>query len=141
MRKGISPLIASVLLIAITMAVAAILANYVSSFTKSTISNLPTCVGGSVSYVSADYPKWETSKQIVAVLESQNVPLGGFRFSVTLNNDTVLNYNDIQGQALPSGARGDVRTQISLPFEKTDVKNLVILTNCTNVRTEPTGLR
>ena len=44
MRKGISPLVASVLLIAITIAIAAVLANWVSTYTEET---LPTtsCIG------------------------------------------------------------------------------------------------
>ena len=142
MQKGISPLVASVLLIAITMAVAAILANFITGVTQQTLQSSSTCIGGSMSYATAEYPKWEASNsQIVAVVEAQYVSLGSFKFGVTLNNDTVLTYSDILGRALAAGSRGDIRTQASLPFAKADVKNVLITTNCTNVKTEATGLR
>ena len=140
--KGISPLVASVLLIAITMAVAAILANYVSTLTTETLGNLPTCIGGSVNFASADYPKWDDStSSIVAVVEAQSVSLGRFKFAVTLSNDTVATFDDTRGQAIPAGAIGDIRTQNSLPFAETDVRTVTVLTNCSNVKAGPTGLR
>jgi len=134
--KGVSPIVASVVLIAITMAIAAVLANYVSTLTQQTFSNLPTCVGGYITFASADYPKWnEADSSIVAVVEAQGVDLGKFKFTVTLNNDTVLTYNDVTGHVIPAGAVGDIRTG-TLPFAKSDIKRVRVVTNCSNVRVE-----
>ncbi|MFQ6020763.1 MAG: archaellin/type IV pilin N-terminal domain-containing protein [Candidatus Aenigmatarchaeota archaeon] len=137
--KGISPLVASVLLIAITMAIAAILANYISGLTQQTIGAMQTCIGGSVNFASAEYPKWSDST-VIAVVEAQGVALGNFKFSVTLTNDTVLTYDDVTGHSIPPGAVGDIRTS-TLPFSKSQVKSVLILTNCSNVKAGPTTLR
>lgn len=139
--KGVSPLVASVLLIAITLAVAAMLANYIGGFTQSTLQNLPTCVGGFINYASADYPKWDDANSaIIAVVEAQSVPLSRFKFVVTLTNDTVLTYDDATGHSIAAGSIGDIRTQ-SLPFSKSSVKSVLVITNCSNVKTTTTALR
>jgi flagellin-like protein len=139
MPKGISPLVAAVLLIAITMAIAAILANYVTGIVarqqQALIGMCP--FGSTMNYVSEDYPKWEAGR-IIAVIES-NVALGDFRFSVMLKNDTVLTYPDIRDLELAPGI-GDIRTE-PLPFAAADVDSVTILTNCTNVRSEARPLR
>jgi flagellin-like protein len=140
--KGVSPLIASVLLIAITLAVAAVLANYLNTFTTQTLENLPMCsVGGSVSFVSADYPKWDSATStIVAIVEARSVALGKFKFVVTLNDDTVFTYEDVTGHSISAGSIGDIRTG-PLTFDKSDVKNVIITTNCSNIKAGPTTLR
>jgi flagellin-like protein len=137
--KGISPLIASALLIAITIGIAVILANYVSSYTERTLSLLPTCIGGNLIYVTADYPKWGTNK-IIAAVEAQNVPMGDFSFDILLNNDTVLTSADAQGLSLAAGATGTVISQ-TLGVVKTDIKQVRISTNCSNVKTGWATLR
>src|SRR3990172_10984037 len=135
--KGVSPLIASVLLIAITMAVAAILANYVSNLTTQSLENLPTCIGGSMNFASADYPKWDDpTSSIVAIVEAQSVALGRFKFAVTLTNGTVLTYDDVTGHSISPGSIGDIRTA-GLPFPKTSVSNVLVLTNCSNIKARP----
>jgi len=137
--KGISPLVASALLIAITIGIAVILANYVSTYTTRALSLLPTCIGGNLIYVTADYPKWDTNK-IIAVVEAQNVPMGDFSFDILLNNDTLLTSSDAQGLSLASGSTGTVISQ-TLGVAKTDIKQVRISTNCSNVKTEWTTLR
>jgi len=137
--KGISPLVASALLIAITIGIAVILANYVSSYTARTLSLLPTCIGGNLIYVTADYPKWNTN-QIIAAVEAQNVPMGDFSFDILLNNDTVLTSADAQGLSLAAGATGTVISQ-TLGVVKTDIKQVRISTNCSNVKTGWATLR
>lgn len=139
--KGISPLVASVLLIAITMAVAAILAAWVSSFTRNTINTLPTCIGGSLNYVSSDYPKWDdTNKRIVAVVEGQVVSLGNFNFDVIFNNDTAKQFTDVNGLSIKAGASGTVISQ-TIGGQMSDVKNVRIISNCSNVATDRETLR
>ncbi len=140
--KGVSPLVASVLLIVITMGVAAVLATFVSSYTRQTLqTSLPTCIGGNLVYISAEYPKWDDAgKKIIAVVEAQNVPLGDFKFDIILSNDTAFSVSDIQGLSLAPGATGTIMTS-SLSLSKTDIKQVRVSTNCSNVKTEWTTLR
>ena len=139
--KGISPLVASVLLIAITMAVAAILANWVSSFTRQTVGGLSTCVGGGVNYVSADYPKWDDiNKRVLAAIEAQFVSLGRFSFEVVFQNDTLTTFNDIQGLRLDPGASGTVISQ-NVGGSSSNIKQVRVATNCSNVKTDWSSLK
>jgi len=137
--KGISPLVASALLIAITIGIAVVLANYVSTYTTRTLELLPTCIGGNLIYVTADYPKWDTNR-IIAAVEAQNVPMGDFSFDILLNNDTVLTSDDAQGLSLAAGATGTVISE-TLGVAKTDIKQVRISTNCSNVKTGWATLR
>jgi flagellin-like protein len=138
--KGISPLVASVLLIAITMAVAAVLANWVSSYTTDTISRQP-CVGGSVNFVTADYPKWDSTNKVVkAAVEAQFVDLGDFKFDVIFDNDTVMTFDDTADLELASGSSGSITSTTVGGFD-TDIKQVRISTNCSNVKTSWTNLR
>jgi len=131
--KGISPLVASVLLIAITLAVAAILANYVSTYTQETLGTLPTCVGGSMVYATADYPEWdESNSRIKAVIEAQFVPLGDFKFEVLLTNDTVITSDDTQGLSLSAGSTGTIISG-NLGVTKNSINKVRVSTNCSNV--------
>jgi len=135
--KGISPLVATALLIAITISVAVILANFVSTYTRQTLSSLPTCVGGALNYVSADYPKWDdTADKVTAVVEAQSVSLGNFTFEVLLTNDTLISAADSQGLALRSGSTGTVISNAIAGLSKADIKQIRIGTNCSNVKTE-----
>jgi len=141
MMKGVSPLVASVLLIVITMSVAAVLATFVSSYTKSTLASLPTCVGGNIIYVTADYPKWDASTQkITAIVEAQNIPLGNFKFDVIFINDSATSFLDSQGLSLAAGATGTIISQ-PIGATKNDVKQVRVSTNCSNVKTDWTNLR
>jgi len=137
MKKGISPLVASVLLIAITMAVAAILANWVTGVTEQTLQT-QTCVGGRVSYVTADYPKYQTD-EIIAAVEAQYVPLGDFQFVVIYDDDSVETFDDELGTSLAPGAVGTIRSG-DLDND-TAVKEVRISTNCSNVYIDFTSLR
>lgn len=139
--KGISPLVASVLLIAITLAVAAILANYISTYTQETLGALPTCIGGSVVYATADYPKWDDANtRIKAVIEAQYVPLGDFRFEVLLINDTTLRSSDTTGTSLAAGSTGTIISG-SLDVTKSQINKIRVSTNCSNVYIGYTTLR
>ncbi len=138
MKKGISPLVASVLLIAITIAIAAILANWVSAYTEDALPST-NCVGGSISFVSAEYPKWTTSNEILAVVEARYVALGDFRFAVLMNNDEVNTY-DANDLLLEAGTIGTIKTE-ALGIVKTDIKAVQILTSCADVKTDLTALK
>ncbi len=137
MRKGISPLVASVLLIAITMAVAAILANWVTGVTEQTLQT-QTCIGGYVSYVTADYPKYQDD-EIIAAVEAQYVSLGGFKFVVIYDDDTIETFDDTLGTELVPGAIGTIKSGDL--NNDTDVREVRVSTNCTNVYVDFTSLR
>jgi len=136
--KGISPIVASVLLIAITMAVAAILANWVTSYTQTTIQNTQTCIGGSVSYVSADYPKLDGSNLIAAV-EARYVPLSDFKFIVLYDDDSVKTYDDTLDTTLASGAVGTIKS--GTVSSTSSIKKVRVSSNCSNVYIDFTALR
>lgn len=138
MKKGISPLVATVLLIAITMAVAAVLASYVQSIPEKVLPSA-SCVGGSVRFISSDFPVWENDR-IVAVVEARTATLKNFRFAVLMIDNTVNTYNDVNGQILDSGRSGQIKTDI-LSISESNVKGVQIQTNCPDVKTEFTALK
>ncbi len=131
---------ASVLLIAITMAVAAVLANWVSTYTTETITRQP-CIGGSVSFVTADYPKWDdTNTRIIAAIEAQYVSLGDITFDIIFLNDSVVSFADTVGISLSPGSTGTAISQ-TVGGSKTDIKQVRISSNCSNVKTGWSSLR
>ncbi|MDD5416782.1 MAG: hypothetical protein PHU12_02285 [Candidatus Aenigmarchaeota archaeon] len=138
MAKGISPLVATVLLIAITMAIAAILANWATTYTENALPST-SCVGGTVRFVSSDYPKWENSR-IVAVIEARYVTLNKFKFAVLMNDDTVNTYNDVNNLELEPGTIGTIKTD-TLSISESNVKAVQILTSCSDVKTDLTALK
>ena len=139
--KGLSPLVASVLLIAITMAIAAVLASYVTNLTRSTLSTT-TCIGGDLNFISADYPKWDnTNKKIIAALESRGVPLGDFKFEVRFANDIIQTYSDTQGLKLSAGASGTAISSTVAAQSPSEIRDVRVTTNCTNVATARSSLR
>ena len=139
MKKGISPLVASVLLIAITIAIAAILANWVSTYTEEALPQT-SCVGGSISFVSADYPKWTTGNTVLAVVEARYVALHSFKFAVLMNNDSVLTYEDDNELSLDAGTIGTIEAT-PVGIVKDDIKAVQILTSCPDVKTDLTALK
>ena len=132
--KGISPLIASVLLIAITMAIAAIVASWTTSFTRESLPS-SACVGGSIAVISTEYPKW-TGSAITAVVESKYATLEDFRFAVLMKDDTVNIYDNAGPDThLEPGQIGTIATG-SLAIAPTQVRSVQILTSCSEVKTE-----
>jgi len=140
--KGVSPLIASVLLIAITMTLAAILASFVSNYTREQLSSLPSCVGGNIIFSSADYPKWdEDVDAVVAVIEAENVDLEDFSFEILLNNDSVITSNDVIASPIPAGGAGTVKSGV-LSVTSSEINTVRITAgNCPGVKTDWTALR
>ena len=137
--KGISPLIASVLLIAITMTLAAILATFVSNYTRQQLSSLPSCVGGTLLFATADYPKYDNGN-IVAVVEAENVELSGFNIEAINSLGNVIRRNDTD-VTIPAGSSGTVSADFS--GESVTIGNKVrfIAINCPSVKTDWTTLK
>jgi len=81
--KGISPIIASVLLIAITMSIAVVLAAYVTSYTREATTSIPSaCIGGALFFVSGSPVLNTTDCKITASIEGQFVSLNNFKIDV-----------------------------------------------------------
>lgn len=83
--RGISPLIAAVLLIGITMAVAIILSAWATQFTSDVTESVSTCHGAKIRAGSAKYDT-STGKFKVSVENVGSVPVDGFRLSVLFDN-------------------------------------------------------
>ena len=133
--KGISPIIASVLLIAITMSIAVILAAYVTSYTRTSLTSIPSsCVSGTVNYASADYPDLDTGTDtLTAVIETYNVALKDFSFDVIYENGTVTSYDDANNLNLAAGGTGTVRAVI----DNNPVSRVRVATaTCSNIKTD-----
>jgi flagellin-like protein len=137
--KGISPLIASVLLIAITMTLAAILATFVSNYTRQQLSSLPACVGGTLLFATADYPKLN-GNNVVSVVEAGNVELKDFTVEAIDSSGTVTR-KSVTGVTIPAGSSGTVTADFSGIGIATDDKVRVIAVNCPSVKTDWTSLK
>ena len=132
MQKGLSPLVATVLLIAVTMTTAGIIAYWASSFTraglpsKNKTSSLESCTGADFSIYYQTYNS--TTKNLVLVLQNTG------QADLSLTNVSFL-YPD---GTLDSKVLNSVLPQGSLKsFTITNVtsgyKSYTIFTNCPNV--------
>jgi flagellin-like protein len=133
--KGISPIIASVLLIAITMSIAVVLAAYVTSYTREATQSIPTtCIGGAAFFAAT--PQL-SGCALTASVESQFVELGDFKVDCRNETTDIVLATGIATSGLVSLAPGDVGTlTATLPsaccYNDVEVR---VSTNCFNVRT------
>jgi len=132
--KGISPLIASVLLIAITMTLAAILATFVSNYTRQQLSALPSCVGGTLLFVTNDYPMM-SSGSIVTIVEAGSVDLTGFTIEA-INSTGYVNSGNAGSSTIKAGSSGTVQADFSGTGVIAGDKARVIAKNCPSVKTD-----
>ncbi len=139
-KKGISPLIATVLLIGFTMAVAAILASWATTFSAGRVSELEKtavaesrCRGGVINFISGlQNPKLENSK-LIAIIEVANVPLGNFSFDIILANASAVSAKDTIGLSLAPGKLGTIVSE-NIGVAKSDIAQVRIASNCTDVK-------
>jgi flagellin-like protein len=137
--KGISPLIASVLLIAITMTLAAILATFVSNYTRQQLSALPSCVSGILIYATADYPKLTGATTVTAIVEAENVELIGFTIEV-IDSTGIVQSKDGGSSTIKAGSSGSV-TNTTFTGLAVGNKARVIAKNCPTVKTDWVALK
>lgn len=137
--KGISPLIASVLLIAITMSLAAILATFVSNYTRQQLSSLPACVGGTLTFADIAYPKLSGST-VIAVVSADNVELKDFTVEAIDSNDVVVS-RTVTGVTIPAGSSGTVSADFIGAGLVVGNKVNIIAVNCPSVKTGLTPLK
>ncbi len=146
MKKGISPLIAVVLLIAATVTVAALLASWAKTYSMGQIGQFETktgvfeCSSGVISLISNDYPKIVSDK-IIAVIEVAGAPLGNFTFEVMYNESGIEKINvlkDTENLALSPGRVGTVISEnlTQKGINSKDVLKVRINSNCSEVNTE-----
>ncbi len=132
--KGVSPLIASVLLIAITMTLAAILASFVSSYTQQQLSSLPACVGGTITFATADYPSL-SGGEIVAIIDVGSVDLSDFRIE-SINSTEHVNIITATGStSISAGSSGTIRSDFSGLNPAVGDKTRIVAGNCPDVKT------
>jgi len=113
MRKGISPLIAVIMLIAFTMIVAGILAGWATTFVTQQREELQFCAKAQLLIQNANYN--DTTKNLtIALFNTGDVPLRGFVARLTYANNTV------------ASERGGLE---DLTIESQDIKTATIPTN------------
>ena len=104
MRKGISPLIAVIMLIAFTMIVAGILAGWATQFVTQSRSELQFCARAQLLIQRAYYDN-DTKELTLALFNTGDVPLEGFAVRLTYQNETItstkfedlnISYQDIK---------------------------------------------
>ncbi len=89
MRKGISPLIAVIMLIAFTMIVAGILAGWATTFVTQQREELQFCGRAQLLIQNANYNE-TTNVLSIALFNTGDVPLKGFVARLTYDNNTVV---------------------------------------------------
>ena len=135
MRKGISPLIASVLLIALVIGVAGIYSGWFSDFIKTITSMIEkhedvriTCTYGDVSLRNLVYNT--TSSNLTGEVENTDIiPLGNIDLEIFYDNATKEDM-DLNMILIP-GEKDVFNIGISSNYQKVRV-----LTNCSNVHDE-----
>ena len=89
MRKGISPLIAVIMLIAFTMIVAGILAGWATQFVTQSRSELQFCARAGLLIQRAYYDN-NTKELSLALFNTGDVPLEGFSVRLVYQNETIV---------------------------------------------------
>jgi flagellin-like protein len=132
--KGISPIIASVLLIAITMSIAVILAAYVTNYTRTATESIPsTCIGGAL-FVQGT-PTC-TGGELTVTVEANYVTLNGFKADTRKTDGTIVKSAIAKTVGQDSLAPGEIGT-LKFATDCTGVQESRVTTgNCFNVRTD-----
>jgi flagellin-like protein len=134
MKKGISPLIAEVLLIGFTVAVASIIILWVTGFTKTSTKTISSqaetqmaCTYAGIDfYGSVTYNS--TSGTLFGYLRNTgNIPLGNISFQVLYDNGTIQNFQNYLSEILPTNVASFSLTGIS-----SNLNMIYVSTNCTN---------
>ena len=120
------------------MTLAAILATFVSNYTRQQLTALPSCVGGTLVFATADYPQLTGDDTVTAVLEAENVDLTGFTIEALVGND--VQSRDGGSNTIRAGSSGSVSNNT---FSGLAVGNKVriIAKNCPTVKTDWASLK
>jgi len=134
MKKGISPLIAEVLLIGFTVAVASIIILWVTGFTKTSTKTISSQAETQMACIHAGIDFYgnviynQTSQTLSGYLQNTgNIPLGNISFQVLYDNGTVQNFQNYLLEILPTNVASFSLTGIS-----SNLNMIYVSTNCTN---------
>jgi flagellin-like protein len=131
--KGISPIIASVLLIAITMSIAVILAAYVTSYTRTATESIPSaCIGGALFVHGTPTCSAGT---LTITIEANYVTLTDFKADTRDSTGTILDSAVARASGPSSLASGEIGT-LTFSTTCTNVDEVRVTTNCFNVRSD-----
>jgi len=142
MKKGLSPFIATVLLIAFAIGVAAIFSGWMSSFTKETTEEVQarsekrvTCSYGGIALEDLEYNK--TIANFTGKVENTDlIALGNIDFEIFYDDDTrgKLDLN----MSLESGEKNTFNQNV-IKMNTTTYNKIRVITNCSNVYDEATS--
>lgn len=141
MNKGITPLIASVLLIAFTLVIAGIYSGWITSFTKSTAEDVQkksevrvTCSYGGIALSNLKYNTTASNGNLTGTIENTDIiTLGDVDIEIFFTNNT--RYLSDLNKNLQPGEKDTFNIRINTTtYDKIRVK-----TNCSNVFDELTS--
>ncbi|OYT43672.1 MAG: hypothetical protein B6U88_00220 [Candidatus Aenigmarchaeota archaeon ex4484_56] len=113
--KGISPIVASVLLIAFSTAIAAIVGTWAMSYTQHKLTTLSSCEQVDITYLSFNYNS--TTKEGIVRLQNVGVPINGYK---------IYAFSDFNKKEL-------VR-ELNMIIEKGDTRNMGFTTTIDNIK-------
>ncbi len=134
MRRGISPLVAAVILIAATMSIAGILSYWATSFVRTRLISAEnateetTCLAAQFRLYSGTYDS--INKELILILENQR------SIDLELNGLYLFDENDVLTEEPLTGSLEGNRLK---SFNITDVSNFtkgIVKTNCPDVSVE-----
>jgi flagellin-like protein len=138
--KGISPLIASVLLIAFTIGVAALYSGWITTFTKKTTEEVQehsekrvTCTYGGIAIDDVKYNK--TTGNLSGTIENTDIiDLGNIDLEIFYTNATRENLD--LNMTLASGERNIFNSRVIDMNISNSYDKIRVVTNCSNVNDE-----
>jgi len=142
MKKGVSPFIATVLLVAFAIAIAAVFGGWLSSFTQTTTEEVQehsekriTCSYGGIALEDLEYNK--TAGNLSGKIENTDIiVLGNIDFEI-FYTDASRDKLDLN-MTLEPGER-DTFNQIVTKMNTTGYDKIRVITNCSNVYDEATS--
>jgi len=138
--KGVSPLVASVLLIAFTIAVASLFSGWITSFTKVTTEEVQeqsekklTCSYGGIALDNVKYNK--TAGNMSGTIENTDlITLGNINFEIFYANATREKLN-LNMEIEPSERKPFNRQALGMNISN-NYNTIRVITNCSNVYDE-----
>lgn len=120
--KGISPLIATIMLIAFTMIVAGILAGWATRFVTTQVGTLQSCSNAQI-LIQNGYYNASGHTLYLTVYNVGKVPLTGFTLIMTYNNGTVVPDTTYQATNLSSQAISTFNTSASDNLQEATIQS------------------
>ena len=134
MRKGLSPIVAAVILIAATMSIAGILTFWATGFVKSRLTSVEnttvetSCIAAQFRLYSGTYDNSTSPSTLYLILENQR------SIDLTLNNLYLFYPNgDLEEKTLTGTLEGNKLKSFNVTDIKDGFTNGMIKTNCPDV--------